>query len=110
MYYLLIYYSSNEIGRLLPIFLKAPNNEHKVCKEAMRNMWSCDFPFCDVQNYHGNLGIFVLKYHWMIIEIFRGLFVGTLHKNLIENLKENISDFVVSTVPADGQWWPLSLV
>ena len=78
MYYLLIYYSSNEIRRLLPTFLKAPNNEHKVCKEAMRNMWSCDFPFCDVQNYHGNLGIFVLKYHWIIIEILRGLFVGTL--------------------------------
>ena len=71
-----MYYSSNEIGRLIPIFLKAPNNEHK---EAMRNMCSCDFPFCDVQNYHGNFGIFVLKYHWIIIEIFRGLFVGTLY-------------------------------
>ena len=30
----------------------------------MRNMWSCEFPFCSVQNYHGNLGFL----SWNIIE------------------------------------------
>ena len=28
------------------------------------------------------IGIFVLKYHWKIIEIFRGLSVGTLFKGI----------------------------
>ena len=36
------------------------------------------FRFCNVQNYHGNLVFFFWKYHWKIIEIFRGLSVGTL--------------------------------
>ena len=30
----------------------------------MCNMWSCVFPFCNVQNYHGNLGFL----SWNIIE------------------------------------------
>ena len=55
-------------------FLKTPNNGYKMCDETMRNMWSCFFfPFCNVQNY-GNL-VFL---SWKIIEIFLGLFVGTL--------------------------------
>ena len=45
-------------------------------REAMLIMWSCDFPFFDIQNYHENLGIFVLKYQWKIIEFYQGLFVG----------------------------------
>ena len=63
------------------IFLKTPNNGHKMCEETMCNMWSCVFLFCNVQNYkyHGNLGFFVLKYHWKIFEIFLGLSVGTLY-------------------------------
>ena len=27
----------------------------------MCNMWSCVFPFCDVQNYHENLGFLSLS-------------------------------------------------
>ena len=37
------------------IFLETTNNGHKMCEKTMCNMWSCVFPFCSVQNYHGNL-------------------------------------------------------
>ena len=64
IHYSLIYYFSNQGGRLLSIFWKAAKIWHKMCKEAMRNMWSCVFLFCDTQNYHGNLIIL----SWNIIE------------------------------------------
>ena len=43
---------------------KTPNGGHKICEEIMRDMWSCVFPFCDIQNYHGNLGFL----SWSVIE------------------------------------------
>ena len=79
VHHLLIYYSWNETGRLyLQIFLKIPNSIPNMSGEPLHNMWSCVFLFCNTQNYHRNLGISVLKYHWNIIEIFRGLSAGTL--------------------------------
>ena len=50
--------------KTLQIFLKTPNSGHKMCEETVRNMWSCVFPFCNVQNYHGNLGFL----SWNIIK------------------------------------------
>ena len=50
--------------KTLLIFLKAPYNGHKMREESMCNMWSCVFPFHNVQNYHGNLGFL----SWNIIE------------------------------------------
>ena len=46
------------------IFLKTPNSGHKMCEKTMYNMWSCVFPFCNVYNWHGNLGFL----SWNIIE------------------------------------------
>ena len=51
-------------SKTLQIFLKTPNSGHKMCEETMCNMWSCVFPFCNVLNYHGNLGFSF----WNIIE------------------------------------------
>ena len=62
--YSLIFYFSNQAGRLLSISWKTAKSWHKMCKEAMRNMWSCVFMFCDTQNYHGTLRIL----SWNIIE------------------------------------------
>ena len=79
VHHLLICYSWNKIGRLyLQIFLKIPSSGPKMCEEPLHFMWSCVFLFCNTHNYHGNLGFFVLKCHWSIIEIFRGMSVGTL--------------------------------
>ena len=41
--------------KTLLIFLKTPHIGYKICEETMRNMWSCVYPFCNIQNYHGNL-------------------------------------------------------
>ena len=64
IHYVLIYYSSNQAGRFLPIFLKAPNSLHKVCEEVMRNMWSCVFSVLWHSEFHGNSEIL----SWNIIE------------------------------------------
>ena len=43
--------------KTLNIFLKTANSTsgHEMCEETMCNTWSCVFPFCNIQNYHGNL-------------------------------------------------------
>ena len=50
--------------KTLLIFLKASYSGHQMREESMCNMWSCVFPFHNVQNYHGNLGFL----SWNIIE------------------------------------------
>ena len=43
--------------------------------ETIRSMWSFVFPFCNVQNYHGNLGFLsgnIIDKLWNLVKPFAG--------------------------------------
>ena len=64
IHYLLLYYTSNEVGRLLPIFLKHTILDKRHVRRSCVTWRSCVFSFCDIHNYHWNLGFL----SWNIIE------------------------------------------
>ena len=75
-----------------------------MCEETMCNMWSCVFPFYNVQNYHGNLGFL----SWNIIENSLKFFKAclwepctgnTLYVMICDNLLHSLSDLNDTTCP-----------
>ena len=67
--------------KTLLIFLKTPHIGYKICEETMRNMWSSVFPFCNIQNNHGNLKFLL----WNIIEKSLKIFKACLWEPWIKN-------------------------
>ena len=82
-------------NKTLQIILKTSNNDHKTCEETIRNM-SCVFPFCKIENYHGNLGFLFWNISEKSVKFWRLVCGNPVNLRISQRILPLLLDCVIS--------------